>query len=84
MAGRGQRLAWTLLESGGSAAEAARLAAVAVRGSPLAPFHDTLARALLAEGKCSEARTAAMQAVALDSTNAAYRQRVMEIEERCR
>jgi protein O-mannosyl-transferase len=77
-------LAWALLESGGEPAEAARLAALAVHGSPVAPFYDTLARALLADGKCAGARDAATKAISLDSLNAGYRQRLEEITERCR
>lgn len=77
-------LAWALLESGGAPSEAARLAATAVRASPAAPFYDTLARAQLADGKCDEARAAAKEAIALDSTNAGYRSRLAEIEDRCR
>jgi Flp pilus assembly protein TadD len=77
-------LAWTLLESGGAPSEAADLAAMAVRGSPVAPFYDTLARALLADGKCGEARAAASKAISLDPANAGYHGRLAEIEERCR
>jgi protein O-mannosyl-transferase len=77
-------LAWTMLDLRESPAEAARLAETAVRSSPTAPFYDTLARARLEEGKCDEARRAAMRAIALDSTNVAYQRRLKEIGERCR
>jgi protein O-mannosyl-transferase len=77
-------LAWALLDSGGSPSEAARLAETAVRGSPVGPFFDTLARALLADGKCEQARTASERAISLDPANAGYKQRLEEIEERCK
>jgi hypothetical protein len=76
-------LAWTLLETGGSAREAARLAEQATTSRPIAPFFDTLARACLAAGRCGDAREAAEKAVAADSLSADYRSRLEEISRSC-
>jgi tetratricopeptide (TPR) repeat protein len=77
-------LAWSILESGGSAEEAVRSARRAVELGPLASHYDTLARAAIAAGNCAEAVQAASTAVSLDSTHAGYRERLREIEVRCR
>lgn len=77
-------IAWCLLEIGGSADEAARYAADAVRSSPGSSYmHDTLARALLAAGRCADARAAAERGIALDPASESLRQRLRAIEAEC-
>ncbi len=77
-------LAWTLLLTGGSPAEAVRLAEQATTRSPIAPYFDTLARAALAAGRCEEALAAAARAGAIDPDTEAYRETMREVRARCR
>ena len=77
-------LAWSLLETGGSADEAARLAAKASAQQPVGPYFDTLARACLLAGRCAEAEGAVERALALEPANADYLRRREEIRRRCR
>jgi tetratricopeptide (TPR) repeat protein len=77
-------LAWTLLLTGGSPAEAVRLAEQATAREPAAPYFDTLARAALAAGSCDQARDAAERACALDPGDASYQETKREVQARCR
>lgn len=77
-------LAWTLLLTGGSSAEAVRLAQQATAREPAAPYFDTLARAALAAGSCDQAREAAERACAIDPGDASYQETKREIQARCR
>ncbi len=76
-------LAWTLLQTGGSPQEAARWARQAVAAKPLAPYYDTLARALLASGDCPAALDAAETAARLDPADGGIRSLVAEVRARC-
>ena len=77
-------LAWTLLLTGGSPAEAVRLAEQATAREPTAPYFDTLARAALAAGSCSQAKAAAERACAIDPGDASYQETKREVQARCR
>jgi tetratricopeptide (TPR) repeat protein len=77
-------LAWTLLLTGGSPAEAVRLAEQATAREPIAPYFDTLARAALAAGSCDRAREAAERACAIDPGDASHQETKREVLKRCR
>jgi len=75
--------AWALLELGGDAARAARLAARAVALDASGEHLDTLARARAALGDCAGARAAASRAAALLPRDAAIARRAKALRSGC-
>lgn len=76
--------AWGLLETGGPAEEAVKHARMAVSRDSLPAYLETLCRAEMAAGNCAEALRAARAALQRAPQEAEYRQRLAEVESRCR
>jgi Flp pilus assembly protein TadD len=76
-------LAWTLIQTSGSAERAVKLAELAVEHAPTAYYLDTLARAYLKAGDCARAAKAAHQALTAMPEEETFRQLVEVVRRAC-